>query len=112
MANSTAFREAMALAGASICTHVNVHTGDPGTTGAGEAASARGAITWVGGASDGAVLGNELTLASVPIGTYTYVSLFGGATGASYKTSYQLPAPITLTAAGPIKVTPTYVYPA
>lgn len=112
MANSTAFRESMALAGAGICTHCNVHTGDPGLTGAGEATSARGAITWVGGAVDGTVTGNELTLAGVPAGTYTYVSLFGGSTGANYKTSYLLPAPVTLSAAGAIKVTPTFVYPA
>ena len=56
------------LYAASQATHVNLCTGDPGTTGANEATSARGAITWVGGSTDGTVQGNELTLASVPIG--------------------------------------------
>jgi hypothetical protein len=112
MANSTAFREAAALAVSALSTHCNVHTGDPGTTGVNEALSARGAIVWVGGAVDGTVVGNQLTLANVPAGTYTHVSLFSGASGANYQTSYQLSAPITLTVAGPINVTPQYVYPA
>ena len=94
-----------------MCSHVNVHTTDPGITGAGEATSARGAITWVGGASDGVVTGNELTLANVPIGTYTHVSLFGGLTGTNFQTSYTLPNPITLIAIGPVKVIPQFVYP-
>jgi hypothetical protein len=101
----------MALAGAGICTHTNLHTGDPGSTGVNESTGARGAITWVGGAVDGTVLGNELTLASVPTGTYTHIALYGGATGANYKTSYQLPAVVVLSAPGPVKVTPTFIYP-
>ena len=64
MANSTGFREAAALACAALCTHTNVNTGDPGTSGANEAASARGAITWTGGAVDGTVTGAELVLAT------------------------------------------------
>lgn len=112
MANSPGFREAMALAGANICGYINLHTGDPGTTGAAEAASARGAITWVGGGTDGTVQGNELTLANVPAGVYTYASLFSGPTGANYQTSYLLPSSVVLGSAGPVKVTPQYVYPA
>ena len=112
MANATDFREAMALAATGICTHINLHTGDPGTTGANEASSARGAITWVGGASDGTVQGNELTLSNVPVGVYTYASLYGGATGANFKTSYLLPSSVVLTSVGPVKVTPQFVYPA
>lgn len=112
MANSPAFREAMALAGAGMCGFINLHTGDPGTTGAAEASSARGAITWVGGAVDGTVTGNELTLANVPAGVYTYASLFSGSTGANYQTSYLLPASVVLGSAGPVKITPQYVYPA
>jgi hypothetical protein len=112
LANSTAFREAAALAVAALCTHVNVNTADPGTTGAAEASSARGAITWVGGAADGTVLGNELTLANVPVGTYTYASLYGGPSGTNYLTSYLLPTPVVLAAIGPIKVVPQFVYPA
>lgn len=112
MANSTSFREAMALAGSNLCTHCNVHTGDPGTTGASEATSARGPITWVGGTVDGTVTGNELTLPTVPAGTYTYVSLFGGLSGSNFQTSYLLPSPVTLSTPGPIKVTPQFVYPA
>lgn len=112
MANSTAFRESAALAVSALCTHCNVCTGDPGTTGANESGGARGAITWVGGAVDGTVAGNQLTLANVPIGVYTYVALFGGASGANYLTSYQMAAPITLSAIGPINVTPQFVYPA
>jgi hypothetical protein len=110
LANSTAFREAMALAGSALCTHINVGNADPGTTGAGEATSARGAISWIAGVEDGTVLGNELTL-TAPAGTWTYVSLFGGTSGA-YQTSYLLPQPVVLVAPGPIKVVPTFVYPA
>jgi len=111
MANSTTFREAMALAAAGLCTHVNVNTADPGSTGAAEAANARGVITWVGGASDGTVTGNELTLANVPAGTYTHASLFGSVSGATFQTSYQLVTPVTLASTGPLRVVPTFVYP-
>lgn len=113
MANSPAFREAMALAGSGMCGFLNLHTGDPGTTGAAEATSARGAITWVGGAVDGVVQGNELTLANVPAGVYTYASLFSASSGAgTYQTSYLLPSSVVLGSAGPVKITPQYVYPA
>lgn len=112
MANSNTFRENMALAATNQATHINVHNADPGTTGAGESTSARGAITWTGGAVDGTVNGAEVTLASVPVGTYTYASLFSASSGSAYLTSYLLPAPVTLTSVGPIKVTPQFVYPA
>jgi hypothetical protein len=101
----------MALAGSALCTHINVNNGDPGATGANEATSARGVIAWIAGVEDGTVLGTELTL-TAPAGTWTYVSLFGGLSGANYKTSYLLPSPVVLAAAGPIKVVPTFVYPA
>jgi hypothetical protein len=112
MSNSPAFREALALAASALATHCNVHTADPGTTGTSEASSARGAITWTGGAVDGTVTGAEVTLASVPAGTYTYVSLFGGLTGSNYQTSYLLPLAVTLGSTGPVKVTPQIVIPA
>jgi hypothetical protein len=112
MTNSTVFREAQAVAATTQATHINVCTGDPGATGANEATSARGAITWVAGASDGTVQGNLLTLASVPAGTYTHAALFAGSTGSNYLTSYLLPVPAVLTSAGAIKVTPQYVHPA
>jgi hypothetical protein len=111
LANSIAFREAMALAGSALCTHVNVASSDPGATGAGESTGARGPITWVGGVEDGTVTGNELTL-TAPAGTWTHVSLFGGLSGQNFKTSYLLPTAVVLAAPGPIKVVPTFVYPA
>lgn len=111
MSNSPAFREAMAVAATNQATHCNLHTGDPGTTGANESTGARGPIVWTAGAVDGTVQGAELTLASVPVGTYTHASLFGGLTGANFLTSYQLPAPISVGGVGPVKVTPQYVHP-
>lgn len=111
MANAAGFRETLALAAAAAATHVNVNTGDPGTTGANESSGSRVAITWTGGASDGTVAGAEVTL-TAPAGTYTYVSLFGGSTGANYQTSYLLASPVILTGSGPIKVTPQIVIPA
>lgn len=112
MGNSTSFRESMAVAATALATHCNLFNGDPGTTGANEATNARGAITWTAGASDGVVQGAELTLASVPAGSYTDVGLFGGATGSNFLTSYKLPSPISQGATGPVKVTPQYVHPA
>lgn len=111
VANSPGFRESMAVAATSVCGFINLHTGDPGTTGATEAASARGAITWVAGAQDGTVQGNELTLPNVPAGVYPYASLFSGASGANYQTSYLLPSSVVLASAGPVKLTPQFVYP-
>jgi hypothetical protein len=113
MSNSPAFREAMAIAATNQATYCNLHTGDPGTTGANESTGARGGpIVWTAGAVDGTVQGAELTLANVPAGNYPYASLFGGATGANFLTSYQLPAPVSVGGPGPVKVTPQYVHPA
>jgi hypothetical protein len=111
MGNSLAFREQMALAGSAVCGFVNLHTGDPGITGALEAASPRGAITWSGGAVDGTVLGAELLL-NLPAGTYTHASLFSGASGANFQTSYLLSTSVVLTVAGAVRVIPQFVYPA
>lgn len=111
MANSNSFRESMALAAAALATHLNLHTGDPGTTGAAESAGARSAITWTGGTVDGTVAGAEIT-ATHPAGVYTYASLFSGSTGSNYLTSYLLPAAVVLSASGPVKITPQYVFPA
>lgn len=108
MANSAAFREALALAAATACTHINVCTGDPGTgpAASNESTGSRVAVTWTGGAVDGVVTGAQVNV-TAPAGTYTYVALFGGSSGSNYQTSYQLAQPITLAAQGPIQLTPS-----
>jgi hypothetical protein len=111
MSVSTLFRESMALAAAGLAQYANVCTSDPGTTGLYESTGVRGAISWLTGGSDGVVTGVELDLASVPIGYYTHVALFSGASGSNFLLGYQLSDPISLSVVGPIRVVPSLVYP-
>lgn len=110
--NSTAFREAMALAMAGMATHINVHTGNPGVTGANESGAARKPVTWTGGASDGVVTGTQLDITGVPAGTYTWAALYSSISGSTYLTAYLLPSPVILSATGPVTVNPQIAIPA
>lgn len=84
MAFTNAAKEAAALAVTALGSSISLHTGDPGTTGAAEAAGgapayARKVTTWAGGAVDGAVVGTAVAF-DVPAGTYTHLGIWNGAT--------------------------------
>lgn len=102
-------KEALADAYVALADRISLHTGNPGTTGANEAAGggyARATTVWGADTTDDGVrAGSQVTIA-VPAGTYTHVGL--NKADGSFFDGYVLPAPVTLSAAGEIKVTPTY----
>lgn len=105
-----ATREALAVEYAAQGDFISLHTGNPGTTGANEAAGggyAREQTVWAAGGSDGVVTGSQVEITAAA-GTYTHIGIFTLVAGGSFVDSYVLPAPVTLSVAGTIRVTPTY----
>ncbi len=87
-------------------THVSLHTADPGTTGASEAAGgsyARQALTW-SAASAGIAVANEVTF-SVPAGTYTHFGVWNAASGGTFRGGNALTTSAIISPAGEVKVT-------
>jgi len=105
-----ATKEALASAYAGLATHASLHTGAPGTTGASEATGgsyARKALTWTGGAADGATTAAQVEF-DVPAGTYTHVGLWTAATGGTFVDFFDLPTDIVMSVPGKIRVANTY----
>jgi hypothetical protein len=91
--------------------YISLHSADPTTTGGSEAtggspAYARQLTTWTGGASDGNIVGSEVTF-DVPAGTYTHFGVRSAVTAGTFITGGPLSSPATLGAQGQVKVTPT-----
>lgn len=99
-------KETLAVAYAGKATHVAAHSTDPGSTGTGEIATTRKAITWTVGGSDGVVTAT-VTL-DIPSGaTVAGIGLFDASTGGNYLDG----GPVTsqaYSAAGTYTVTLTY----
>lgn len=96
------------LAGSSSV-YVSLHTADPGTTGASEASGGgyvRVQGTWSSG-TGGALTMPELTF-TCPAGTYSYAGLWSASTAGTFYDKCALSPSITLSAAGTIKVTPSF----
>jgi len=87
--------------------YLSVHTGDPGTTGANEAAVARAALTgqW-GTAASGSISTAQQTF-TPPAGTYSYGGYWSAATGGTFLGSFAFSAAKTLAAGDTLKVTAT-----
>lgn len=89
MSVSTAGRNAMLNHFASLVTHVSLHNGDPGDTGAneisgGSPAYARKAITWAA-ASGGALDSSSAPVFDVPASvTVSRVGMWGAVTGGTF----------------------------
>lgn len=85
---------------------ISLHTADPGTTGASEAAGggyARQTTTWTSG-SGGALTGSQVSF-TLAAGTYTHIGLWGAG---GYVDGAALSAPITLSEAATLQVTPSF----
>ena len=100
----------LALAGvAAGATWLAMHTGDPGTTGANEAAgtgAARGQTTW--DVPDGDSITGTPTDVGVPTGgPYTHWGLYTDETGGTYITGGVVSAPESYAAPGIYVLTPT-----
>ncbi len=105
-----ATREALAVEYSTLGDWISLHTGDPGTTGADEASGggyAREQTTWSAGASDGEVTGTQVEITAAA-DTYTHIGINTAVSAGTFRDSYELPAPVVLTIAGTVKVTPTY----
>ncbi|WP_394620935.1 hypothetical protein JNUCC0626_18125 [Lentzea sp. JNUCC 0626] len=76
-------RENLAAAYAAAATHVAAHSTDPGTTGTGEIAGSRKAISWTAGTVDGVVTAT-VTL-DIPSGaTVAGIGLWDASVGGNY----------------------------
>lgn len=111
---TNAFREAVALAATAQGAYIALHTGTPGTTGAGEASGGspayeRKQTTWTGGASDGSVVGTEVAF-DVPAGTYTHISCWTAASGGTFLWAQAI-AGITFPGQGILKISPIFQVP-
>lgn len=107
---TAATKEAAATTISGLGNYVSLHTADPGTTGANEAAGgapayARVQTTWAPGASDGVATGSEVTF-DVPPGAYTHVGVWSASTGGTFVGGTAIPS-TTLGAQGQVKVDPT-----
>lgn len=102
-----ATRQALADRYATMGVHISLHTGDPGSTGANEAAGggyARKATTWSSG-STGTLSGSQVEI-DVPAGAYTYAGVWTAASGGSFVDKVAISS-TTLGGPGKIMVTPT-----
>lgn len=110
MANSSVAKNDLAGRAGAQATYISVATASPGTAGtiSNEPAITRQQTTW-GSASGGVITGSQVTLTSVPAGTYTHVILATASTGSTVMyDNYALGTPITLSVTGSISITPTY----
>lgn len=110
MALTTAELNTAAGAAAARLTHISLHTGNPGSTGASEAsggspAYARKALSF-GSATGGATEATEVTF-DVPAGTYTHFGCWSAGTGGTFRGGGALAASQTLSGQGTVKVTLT-----
>lgn len=108
---TAATRETAALAVTGLGTYISLHTGDPSTTGANEAAGgspayARKSTTWTGGSSDGSVVGSQVTF-DAPAGTYTHFGIWTASTAGTFIGGGDLDADVVLGAQAEVKVTAT-----
>ncbi|WP_109527284.1 MULTISPECIES: phage tail fiber protein [Nocardia] len=89
--------------------YVSLHTADPGTTGTSEATGgsyARVQGTWTSGTT-GTLSMAELTF-NAAAGTYTHVGTWSSSSSGTFRDKCALSPNITLSAAGTIKVTPSF----
>lgn len=107
MALSVTARNALASAIAAGATWVSVHTGDPGTTGANEAAGvARKQTTW-GAASNGDIVGSQVTADVVAGGPYTHFGIWTAVSGGTFYAGGTLTPAETFAGTGQLRITPT-----
>lgn len=76
--------------------YTNVHTGDPGTTGANEyAGSTRQATTWNAGSGGAKTNAAQVTYTTSGASAASYFGCYSGASGANYSIGGQLSSAVT-----------------
>lgn len=108
MALSNAALEAAADAISDMGNYISLHTADPSTTGAGEAAYggySRPTTTWAAGSSDGIITGSAVTFSAVAAGAYLGMGAFSAPTGGTYIGGKTFPT-LTLTGVANVTLTP------
>lgn len=107
MALSVTARNALASAIASGATWISVHTSDPGTTGAGEAAGVpRKQTTW-GAPASGDIVGSQVTLDVVAGGPYGWFGIWTAVSGGTFYGGGTLSPAETFAGTGQLRITPT-----
>lgn len=109
MALSTTARNALASAIAAGATWISLHTADPSTTGANEAAGVpRKQTTW-GSPSGGDIVGSQVSF-DIPGGgggPYTHFGIWTAVSGGTFYGGGTLSPAETFAGAGQLRVTPT-----
>ncbi len=108
MALSNAALEAAADAISDMGNFISLHTADPGTTGASEAAYggySRPTTTWAAGSSDGIITGSAVTFTAVAAGAYAGMGAYTLGTAGSYIGGKAFPT-LTLTGVANVTLTP------
>lgn len=92
--------------------YVSLHTGDPGTTGASEAAGgsyARQLTTW-GASSSGVATGSEVTHAGLVAASYGFFGLWSAVSAGTFRHGNVLTPSMTLGGTGTLKTTPSVTF--
>lgn len=96
MAATPALLESLATTYGSLAKFASVHTADPGTTGANEAAVARQPITWNSGDVDGTITSNTMTFTGItPPLSLTHIGIWSAITGGTFLDSVENGVTIT-----------------
>lgn len=109
MALSVTARNALADAIAAGATWISVHTGDPGTTGANEAAGApyaRKQTVW-GAPSGGDRVGSQVAVDVPAGGPYSHFGLWTAVSGGTFYAGGALSPAETFAGTGQLRITPT-----
>jgi hypothetical protein len=107
MALSVAARNALASAIASGATWISVHTADPGTTGASEAAGvAREQTAW-GAPASGDIVGSQTTHDVPAGGPYGFFGIWTAVSGGTFWGGGALSPAETYAGTGQLRITPT-----
>uniref|UniRef100_UPI003F58C6D4 phage tail fiber protein n=1 Tax=Tsukamurella tyrosinosolvens TaxID=57704 RepID=UPI003F58C6D4 len=110
MATSTAARNTLAdafrTAASGSWKYIQLHTGNPGTTGANPSTVGRQATTWAA-ASGGSITGSQVTF-TMNGDTISYIGVWDAASGGNFITGIALGASTTPGSGNQLLVTPTY----
>jgi hypothetical protein len=89
---------------------ISLHTADPSTTGASEAAVSRKQTTWPA-ASNGVATGTQTTHANAPAAHYTHYGVWTAETNGTFRWGFSLDPGTTLDSVGTIYITPRVTFP-
>jgi hypothetical protein len=107
MALSVSTRNALAAAAAAAGSWISVHTSDPGTTGAGEAAGVARVQTIWGAPSGGDVVGSQVLSSVGAGGPYNFFGIWSAVTGGTFVAGAALVPAETFAGSGQLRITPT-----